>query len=105
MAARNEKAQGLLHEILTLNIKVLPQFRKTRLFPKGGPPRLTLFVAQLNAAVLSFPSAVVGASQKREKRNNDIFGRVIIRLYLEEGRISTTVAWLWLVNVFLTATS
>lgn len=55
MAARKEKAQGLLHEILNLNLKVLSQFRKTQLFPKGGPPRLMLFVAQLDAAVLSFP--------------------------------------------------
>lgn len=62
VAARKEKAQGLLHEILNLNLKVFPQFRKMQLFPKGGPPRLMLFVAQLDGAVLSFPSAVVGAS-------------------------------------------
>lgn len=62
LTARNEKAQGLPHEILNLNLKILPWFRKTQLFPKGGPPRLILFLAQLDAAVLSFPSAVVGAS-------------------------------------------
>lgn len=61
-----------------------------------------LFIAQLDAALPRFPSAVVGASKKR-KQNDDIFGRVVIKLYLEEGRISTTAAWLLLVNVFLMA--
>jgi len=37
------------------------------------------------------------------KQNDDVFGRAIMKLYLKGGRISTTVARLLLVTVFLMA--
>lgn len=53
MAAINKKAQGFLHEIL--NLRDIPQFRKTQLFPIGGPSMLVFVVAQLDVAMLSSP--------------------------------------------------
>lgn len=101
MAGRTQKAQGLLCEISNPNLKVLLGVKNT-VVSKRLSSKVNAFCCTACCCCAEFILYSSGCLlKKRVEKHNTVFGTVTIKLYLREGRRSTTVAWLLLVNVFL----